>query len=186
VSNEQFLSAGTPLVETGRLEDLEVEADVLSLDVVDVRPGDPVEIYGPTIGRDPAPGKIERIEPAGFTKISSPGVEQQRVKVIIDIDPEDLVRLRNEKNLGVGYRVRVRIIHRGKDQRPSGPPPSVTLPRPLRPMAALLHQQRPREDHPRPDRDDERPRRPRPGKLGPASPESTLNNGDRVKPVVRN
>jgi HlyD family secretion protein len=110
VSNEQFLPAGTPLVEIGRLEDLEVEADVLSLDVVDVRPGDPVEIYGPTIGRNPVHGKIKRIEPAGFTKISSLGVEQQRVKVIVDFDPEDLAKLRKEKNLGVGYRVRVRII----------------------------------------------------------------------------
>jgi HlyD family secretion protein len=110
VTNEQFLPAGTPLMEIGRLEDLEVEADVLSVDVVDAHEGDAVEIYGPTIGREPVSGTIARIEPAGFTKISSLGVEQQRVKVIVHFDPKDLARLRKEKNLGVGYRVRVRII----------------------------------------------------------------------------
>ncbi|HID76655.1 MAG TPA: HlyD family efflux transporter periplasmic adaptor subunit, partial [Planctomycetaceae bacterium] len=110
VTNERFLPAGTPLLEIGRLEDLEVEADVLSLDVVDVRPGDPVEIYGPTIGTTPAQGSVSRIEPAGFTKISSLGVEQQRVKVIIHFNPDHLARLRREKHLGVGYRVRVRIV----------------------------------------------------------------------------
>jgi HlyD family secretion protein len=110
VTNERFVPAGTPLLEIGRLEDLEVEADVLSLDVVEARVGDTVEIYGPTIGREPVHGTIARIEPAGFTKISSLGVEQQRVKVIIRFDPVDLASLRSAKNLGVGYRVRVRII----------------------------------------------------------------------------
>jgi HlyD family secretion protein len=115
VSNERFLTAGTPLLEIGRLEDLEIEAEILSLDVVDVQVGDPVRIYGPAIGRrladgkDHADGTVQRIYPAGFTKISSLGVEQQRVIVIIHIDPEDLRRLREERGLGVGYRVRVRI-----------------------------------------------------------------------------
>ncbi len=116
ISNERFLAAGEPLVEIGRLEDLEVEADVLSLDVVEAKPGDSVEIYGPAIGkdvrgedRDYARGTVARIYPAGFTKISSLGVEQQRVKVVVALDAEDLAWLRKHRNLGVGYRVRVRI-----------------------------------------------------------------------------
>ena len=41
ITNERFLPAGATLLEIGRLEDLEVEADVLSLNVVEVkvRPG---------------------------------------------------------------------------------------------------------------------------------------------------
>jgi HlyD family secretion protein len=109
VSNERFLISGTTLLEIGRLEDLEVEADVLSLDVVSAKVGDAVEVYGPAIGRPRAHGTVKRIYPAGFTKISSLGVEQQRVKVIVAFEPDDLKRLLAERHLGVGYRVRVRI-----------------------------------------------------------------------------
>jgi len=108
ISNERFLSAGQTLLEVGRLEDIEIEADVLSLDVVDAEVGDAVEIYGPAIGLPRARGTVARKFPAGFTKISSLGVEQQRVKVIVRFDPEDLTRLLEER-LGVGYRVRVKI-----------------------------------------------------------------------------
>ncbi len=109
VSNERYLGAGETLLEIGRMEDLEVEADILSLDVGDTKEGDPVEIYGPAIGKTPARGTVYRIYPAGFTKVSSLGVEQQRVKIIIHFDPDDLRRLREEQDLGVGYRVRVKI-----------------------------------------------------------------------------
>ena len=37
------------------------------------------------------------------------GVEQQRVKVVVRFDNEDLERLLNERGLGVGYRVRIKI-----------------------------------------------------------------------------
>ncbi|MFH1269110.1 MAG: HlyD family efflux transporter periplasmic adaptor subunit [Planctomycetota bacterium] len=118
LTNERFVTAGTTLLEIGRLEDLEVEADVLSVDVVDVPEGAPVRIYGPAVGmrladgKDYAEGTVTKIYPAGFTKISSLGVEQQRVKVIVRFTPEDLKWLRRECDLGVGYRVRVRIITR--------------------------------------------------------------------------
>lgn len=109
-TNERFLAAGQPLLEIGKLEELEVEADVLSLDVVDAKVGHPVEIYGPAIGSSPAMGKVARIFPAGFTKVSSLGVEQQRVKVIVHFDREDLARLLKDPGLGEGYRVRVKIF----------------------------------------------------------------------------
>ncbi|OHB70798.1 MAG: hypothetical protein A2V70_13605 [Planctomycetes bacterium RBG_13_63_9] len=122
ISNERFLPAGQTLLEIGRLEDLEIEADVLSLDVVSAQVGDPVEIYGPAIGKTAARGTVDRVFPAGFTKISSLGVEQQRVKVIIRIDPEDHRRLVEQGHLGVGYRVRVRIF---TDESPN----ALTVPR---------------------------------------------------------
>lgn len=118
VTNEQFLPAGTKLLEIGRIEDLEVEAEVLSVDVVHVKEGASVKIYGPAIGRglpggrDYAAGTVAKIYPAGFTKISSLGVEQQRVMVIVHLNPEDLHWLRAERNLGIGYRVRARITTR--------------------------------------------------------------------------
>ena len=110
VSNERFLAAGTKLLEIGRLEDLQIETDVLSLDVGNAKVGSKVRIYGPAIGAEPAYGTVANKFPSGFTKISSLGVEQQRVKVIIDFDEGELQRLRQQqRNLGVGYRVRVQI-----------------------------------------------------------------------------
>ena len=114
VTDERFLGAGDPLLEIGRLEDLEVEADLLSVDVVNAKVGDPVEIYGPAVGAEPAKGKVSKVYPAGFTKVSSLGVEQQRVKVVVAIEPEDLQRLAEQRGVQVGYRVRVKIL---TDQR---------------------------------------------------------------------
>lgn len=113
-TNERFLPGGTQLLEIGRLEDLEVEADVLSLDVVDVKVGDRVEIYGPAVGLPRAQGNVRQIYPAGFSKVSSLGVEQQRVKVVVAFEPSDLRRLLDQRHLGVAYRVRVKIVVRQK------------------------------------------------------------------------
>jgi len=110
VSNERQVATGTVLLRIGRWEDLEIEADVLSQDVVRVKPEQVVEISGPAIGPQPARGHVTRIFPAGFTKVSSLGVEQQRVKVIMRFEPDDLKRLREHNDLGVAYRVRVRIF----------------------------------------------------------------------------
>ncbi|MEQ8784720.1 MAG: HlyD family efflux transporter periplasmic adaptor subunit [Pirellulaceae bacterium] len=112
-SNERYLAAGTILIEIGRLEDLEVEAEVLSQDVVRVDVGDTAIVYGPAAGRDVEDGiigRVKRVNPAGFTKISSLGVEQQRVMVIVELAPGDLETLRAERDIGVDYQVRVRII----------------------------------------------------------------------------
>lgn len=109
VRHERFLPAGTVLMEIGELDDLEVVAEILSQEVVDVQSGAAVEIFGPAIGHDRIVGHVARIYPSGFTKISSLGVEQQRVLVIIRFAEKDLARLLKRRHLGVGYRVRVRI-----------------------------------------------------------------------------
>jgi HlyD family secretion protein len=111
VSSRRVLPAGELLLEVGRLEDLEVEAEVLSQEAVDISPGDRVEIIVPTVRHEPLSGTVSRVEPQGFTKISSLGVEQQRVRVIIAFDRQSLEGFREEGyTLGAGYRVRVRIF----------------------------------------------------------------------------
>lgn len=115
-SNERQLAAGTVLLEIGRLDDLEIEADVLSQDAGRIALGASVEVHGPAIGPRPARGAVARIYPAGFTKISSLGVEQQRVKVVVRFQPADLSRLRRERNLGLGYRVSVKIFTAASDR----------------------------------------------------------------------
>ena len=110
VSDERQVAAGTVLLRIGRWEDLEIEADVLSQDVVRVKPGQQVEVHGAAIGPRTATAQVTRIFPAGFTKVSSLGVEQQRVKVIMKFNADDWRRLREQNDLGVHYRVRVRIV----------------------------------------------------------------------------
>lgn len=110
VRDAQYLPGGVTLLRIGQLNTLEVETDVLSSDAGRIRPGSAAEIYGPAIGDDVAAGVVERVYPAGFTKISSLGVEQQRVKVIVRFAPGELAPLLDERHLGVDYRVRVRII----------------------------------------------------------------------------
>jgi HlyD family secretion protein len=102
------------LLKIGRLEELQIEADVLSQDVVAVKPGDDVEISGPTIGPTPARGSVERVYPAGFTKVSSLGVEQQRVRVIVGFMTTNLERVRRDRGIGTDYRVSVRIFTKSK------------------------------------------------------------------------
>lgn len=99
------VSAGTPLLELGSPSDLEVEIDVLSRDAVAIEAGDRVllERWG---GDRVLEGRVRLIEPAGFTKISSLGVEEQRVNAIIDLvaPPEE------RSTLGDGFRVEARIV----------------------------------------------------------------------------
>ena len=110
ISSEQVLPAGELLLEIGQLGELEVEAEILSEDAVIMREGFAVDIVGPSIGGEPVRGQIRRIEPQGFTKISSLGVEQQRVRVIIAFEPGELESLQKRgRQLKTDYRVRVRI-----------------------------------------------------------------------------
>lgn len=99
---DAMLAAGTPLLLLGNLSDMEVEADVLTRDALALEVGGPV-FLGTTVGKADIPGKVKQVEPAGFTKLSSLGVEQQRVKVVISFD-------RKDEGLGVGYRVEARFV----------------------------------------------------------------------------
>ena len=106
------------ILQIGQLADLEVEADILSQDMVNVREGDPVQIYGaPFADLDggAVSGIVHRISPLGFTKISSLGVEQQRVQIVIRFT-DDARQLVQQRGVGVQYRVRVRIVTESKDE----------------------------------------------------------------------
>lgn len=110
VSNERVLPAGAPLLDIGDMNALRVTADILSQDAVRIAVGNSTSIFGPAIGLAPVKGKVVKVKPQGFTKISSLGVDQQRVPVIVDFDPEAIKTLKaNGRTLGNGYRVQVKI-----------------------------------------------------------------------------
>ncbi|EMI21530.1 Efflux transporter, RND family, MFP subunit [Rhodopirellula maiorica SM1] len=96
---------GTPLIELGDPRNLEIEIDVLSTDAVRIKPGAKltIEHWG---GESPLNGYVRVIEPGAFTKVSSLGVEEQRVNVIADFN-ESPGRI---ASLGDGYRVETRIV----------------------------------------------------------------------------
>lgn len=96
---------GEPLLEVGNPSILEVEVDVLSADAVKIKQGMKV-LFDRWGGDQPLQGIVRIIEPAGFTKVSALGVEEQRVLIISDFTSpsEQWVRL------GDGYRVEARFI----------------------------------------------------------------------------
>ena len=113
-SDERQLTAGTVLMKIGQLEDMEVEADILSQDVVNIKEKDEVEITGPAIGPVAAHGTVKRIYPAGFTKVSSLGVEQQRVKVIVGLMRRGLGSTAKRSRFGCRLSCAGSGFHRGK------------------------------------------------------------------------
>ena len=103
--SEGVVQEGQNLIEIGDPKALEVETDVLSADAVRINPGMKVffERWG---GNNPLEGRVRIVEPAGFTKVSALGVEEQRVLVLSDIDsPSSLW-----ERLGDGFRVEARFV----------------------------------------------------------------------------
>jgi HlyD family secretion protein len=109
--SETIILPGAPIVEIGNLRDLEIVVDVLSNNGVEIRPGAVVAIenWG---GRGPLVGAVRHVEPAAFTKVSTLGVEEQRVNVVIDIvsSPEQWL------GLGDGFQIDARIEVYALDQ----------------------------------------------------------------------
>lgn len=100
--SEGPIEMGAPLFEVGDVNNLEIVSEILTKEATDIRPGNDVEVSG--WGGDPLPGKVRLVEPAAFTKVSSLGVEEQRVRVLIDFKPPQII--------AEGYQVRCRIIHK--------------------------------------------------------------------------
>jgi HlyD family secretion protein len=104
-ASERVVNAGELLLEIGNPAELEIVADFLSTDAVRIEPGQRVIIE--RWGHDTLlEGRVRRVEPYGFTKVSALGVEEQRVNVIIDFtSPFD-----QWQRLGHGYQVEARVV----------------------------------------------------------------------------
>lgn len=108
--NENVVSIGTPILEIGDTEHMEIVAELLTADALQAKLGAPVRIerWG---GQGVLLGRVRRVEPAAFTKVSALGVEEQRVNVVIDITSPAA----QWKDLGSAYRVSVSIITLAKE-----------------------------------------------------------------------
>ena len=104
-ASEVSVNVGAPLLEIGDLSRLEVVAELLTNDALRAQPGSRVRIErwgGPTV----LEGRVRRVEPGAFTKVSALGVEEQRVNVLIELTSP----AQDRQALGDGYRVSVRIV----------------------------------------------------------------------------
>lgn len=101
----RLVQAGAPLLNIGDIEDLEIELDLLSADAVRVPPQAQalVERWG---GEGALSARVRRIEPAAFTRVSALGIEEQRVRLGLDI----LTPPGERAGLGDRFRVFVRLI----------------------------------------------------------------------------
>jgi HlyD family secretion protein len=79
VASRTLVQSGAPLVEIGDPFKLEVVADLLSTDAPQIEKGAAVRIDG----RGGTALQVTRVDPAGFLKVSAPGIEEQRVRVTI-------------------------------------------------------------------------------------------------------
>jgi HlyD family secretion protein len=102
--SERVVAAGTPLVEIGDPGNLELVVELLSVDAVKIREGAGATVEG-WGGGVPLAAKVTRVEPAGFTKISALGIEEQRVRTILKLEnPGEAA-----ERLGHEFRVVVKI-----------------------------------------------------------------------------
>lgn len=101
----RLVQAGSPLLTIGNLDEMEIELDLLSADAVRVPPETMAQIerWG---GDGELQAQLRRIEPAAFTRVSALGIEEQRVRLRLDLlaPPDD------RPGLGEGFRVHVRLI----------------------------------------------------------------------------
>ncbi|WP_065376956.1 efflux RND transporter periplasmic adaptor subunit [Ensifer adhaerens] len=108
--DEAVVQVGAPLVQIGDPRDLEIVADFLSTEAVQIRSGAAVTVDG--WGGPVLRGRVVRVDPAGFAKVSALGIEEQRVGTVIDlVDPPE-----SWERLGHDFRVIVHVaIWESKD-----------------------------------------------------------------------
>lgn len=102
--SEGTVRAGETLMELGNPESLEVEVEVLSASAVAIAPGGRVTLD--RWGGQALQGVVRTVEPAGYTKVSALGVEEQRVRVIVDFTSPRAAWQR----LGDGYRMEASFV----------------------------------------------------------------------------
>ncbi len=101
------IAMGNPILDIGDTTKQEIVAEVLTQEAVKIRAGNPVLLEG--WGGNPLQGKVRLVEPEAFKKISSLGVEEQRVRVLIDFETPE--------NMGEGFKVLSKIETSREDNR---------------------------------------------------------------------
>lgn len=99
--DEQVVPPGTPIMEIGDLQDMEIVVHVLSRDAVGMTEGATATVTG--WGGPDLPARVTRVEPGATTRVSALGIEEQRVEVRLSLMAPP------PRTLGHGFRVMARI-----------------------------------------------------------------------------
>jgi len=108
--SEATLPAGTALLDIGDPARMEVVAELLTTDAIQAEPGRRAVVE--RWGGPPVHARVRRVEPAAFTKVSALGIEEQRVKVLLDLEAAPP----QWQAMGDGFRVTVRVITQSVDE----------------------------------------------------------------------
>jgi HlyD family secretion protein len=107
--SEAPVGIGTPILEIGDLSRLEARIDVLSTEATRIQEHAYVNLDAGGLALS---GRVRRIEPSGYTKISALGIEEQRVDVLVDLLPNPVAL----EHVADGYRVDAAIeVERQED-----------------------------------------------------------------------
>lgn len=101
--SESPIAIGAPIMELGDVSRLEARLDILSSEAAGIPVGARVALEAAEHLQ--LTGRVRRVEPAARTKISALGIEEQRVDVLVDLDPLPAAAGR----LGDAFRVDARI-----------------------------------------------------------------------------
>lgn len=93
------IAMGNPIMDIGDIREQEIVAEVLTQEAVKIKAGNFVMLEG--LAEQSLEGKVRLVEPEAFKKISSLGVEEQRVRVLIDFAVPE--------NIGEGFKVICKI-----------------------------------------------------------------------------
>jgi HlyD family secretion protein len=104
--SQSVIPGGAEIMTIGDPDDLEIVAEFLSTDAVEIEPGAPALIENWGRNRAALRGQVRLVEPYGFLKVSALGVEEQRVNVVVDFvgAPDEWAPLAH------GYRVEVAVV----------------------------------------------------------------------------
>lgn len=93
IKEGEYVQPGTNILEIGNIKELYVEVDVLASEVIDIKEGGAVIIYSDDLGIDKLEGKVEKVYPKAFSKVSDLGIEQKRVKIDVSIPQNQSLRM---------------------------------------------------------------------------------------------
>ena len=103
IERGSYLQPGTSIMDIGNIDDLYIESDILVEDISNIFQEAKVYISNDDLNIADLKGKVRKIHPYAFTKVSDLGIEQKRIR--IDIQLED-----NIKELRPGYDLDIKIV----------------------------------------------------------------------------
>jgi len=113
-----YVQPGQTLMEIGDMNQLYVTVNLLAREMAGIDPGMPVRVIHRDLGTDPVSGRIRKVHPIAFARISELGIEQRRVQVEIEVDHVD-------PHWRPGYEVDVEIIRETRENALTIPERSV-------------------------------------------------------------